>query len=327
MRVSTALLTTAVATAAAIFLSACSGSPPSNVLVPTVAGDSHPSLIQSNAGQRGTHVLYVNDDDYPYAVAVLKYRTWKHSGSITKAVLYPTGNWVDKDGNLYVANDSYEKGPKDRLHGVPNITEYNSARGVIFKYSAGMEDPTAVTTDKFGKVYEADSHGFVSEYPPQTNSPAVTCSVNGAVEGVAVDKTHDVFADYQTTSGGSVIEYPRGLSRSHCTGTVLPISFGGAGGIATDKQGNLVVCDVTASAVDIIAPPYANITAQLGSGWTHPTNISIDRAGTQAYIIEAGYLSDVAVVSYPEGAAIATLSGQNGLPNPISAVDSENYVP
>jgi hypothetical protein len=263
--------------------------------------------------------IYVSDFG-TNVVELLKYRRWTSLGTISNGVNGPDGNWVDKNGNFYVAN-----------YANPNITEYDPSGNLMFTYSTGIADPVDVTTDKVGNVYEADFNytvsggGYVNEYAQGSNTVAATCSQGGNVESVAVDKHGNVFVYYNNPSGGaSITEYAGGLTG--CNGTVLPISFGFAGGMAIDKQGDLVVCDQIAPAVDVIAPPYTSITSTLGSGWSDPFHVTIDKAGTQAYVADLA-AADVQVLTYPGGSSVATLGSANGLSSPASAVDSKNYVP
>jgi hypothetical protein len=45
-----------------------------------------------------------------------------------------------------------------------DVTEYNIILDMVFSYDAGMVNATAVTTDRFGAVYEGDGSGFINEY-------------------------------------------------------------------------------------------------------------------------------------------------------------------
>jgi len=279
------------------------------------------------------HVLYV-DDSGNNAADVIKYNHWTiFEGTISSGMNGVDGNWVDKPvggvRHLYVAN-----------YINPNITEYDTAGNLVFTYSTGMADPVDVTTDKHGNVYEADFNGdvqgggFVNEYAQQSNTVLASCSPGGNVEGVAVDKHGNVFVAYDnlTADFGTIIEYPGGLAASGCTATVEPITFGYVGGIALDRQGNLVVCDQTGpgfsgSAVDVLAPPYSAITGTLGSGFADAFHVTIDMAGTQAYVADAG-AADVAVLTYPGGSNVATIDSASttGVVTPSSAVDEHNLV-
>ncbi len=263
--------------------------------------------------------LYVDDWSIG-AVELLKARTYVNLGGITSGINGPDGNWVDASGNLYVAN-----------YAGPNVTEYNSTGAPVFTYDTGMTDAVDVTTDGSGNVYEADYNypnfnGFVNEYAQQSDTVAATCYPGGAVESVAVDRRGDVFVAYNNTqtNGANIVEYRHGLAG--CNGTVLPMTLAFAGGMVVDKAGNLLVCDQVGGVVDVIAAPYAVITSTLGSGFSDPLHVTVDRANNTAYVAEQGN-SDVRVLSYPRGSNLATLGSANGLENPSGAVDSKNYVP
>ena len=47
---------------------------------------------------------------------------------------------------------------------------------------------------------------------------------------------------------------------------VLGVTLDYAGGLTTDKNDKLIVCDMNKPAVDVIAPPYTHVTRTLGSG-------------------------------------------------------------
>jgi hypothetical protein len=248
-------------------------------------------------------------------VDLLQYRTWAKVGTITNGISNPHGTWVDRAGNLYVANYS------------GSITEYNVDGSLIFTYTNGAGAPFAVTTDQYGTVYEGDGvFNNIVEFPQGVNSPAISCNILGdLLPGIAVDKHGNVFA----ANGSNIIEYKHGLLSSHCNGTVLPITFTSLFGIALDTNGNLIACDYGAPAVEIIAPPYTSITGTLGSGWLGPEYVTIDRAGTQAYVTDRTgpgiFILDI--LTYPAGSIVAQVTSANGIGSPTSAVDSRNYVP
>lgn len=279
------------------------------------------------------HVVYI-DDSGNDAADVIKYNHWTiDEGTIGSGLTGPDGNWVDKPvagaRHLYIAN-----------YNGPNITEYDTAGNLVFTYSASMADPVDVTTDKHGNVYEADFNftvqggGYVNEYAQQSNSVLASCSPGGNIEGVAVDKHGNVFVAYNnlSTDVGTVAEYVGGLVNSGCTATVEPITFGYLGGIALDRQGNLVVCDQTGpgfsgAVVDVLATPYSAITGTLGSGYGDPFHVTIDMAGTQAYVTDLSAAA-VDVLTYPGGSNVATInsSSTTGVVGPTGAVDEHNLV-
>lgn len=256
-------------------------------------------------------------------------------GSIPLGHVAPFGDWVDKNGNIYVvvASDTSNNG---------NVYEYNSGGGLIFTYNSTLGLATDVTTDRHGNVYVADNgwnsatgdEPHVAEFEQSVNE-SISCPPVGIgnSNGIAVDQQGDVFLTVNYVSGGaSIVEYPRGIIKSRCVGTVLPIDVGPYGsfyGAAVDTRGNLLVgtSSVTAApSVAIIAPPYTSITGSLGSGWSRPFEVRIDRAGTRAYVTDTA-AKTVTVLAYPGGSTIATLGTANGISAPVSAVDSKNYVP
>lgn len=320
MPVRTSLLAFGAASAAAaIVLFGCSNASQSGSL----------GLLPTTHQAQPGHVLgllYVADLFPTNQVNVLQNKTWTQLDTITNGVHGPSGTWVDRNKNLYVANNYYGG----------NITEYNSSGTLIFTYSSGIINAFAVTTDRFGNVYEGDGirGGKVIEYGQGSNSPIATCVPSGAVAGIAVDKNGDVFVDsYTSMGGGSIMEYVGGLTTSGCTGTNLAVSIKGAGGIAIDKGGDLVAAEGVGAAVAIIAPPYTSVTGTLGSGWTNPSAVTIGDSGTQAYVTDPGFNygsptnAVVKILTYPGGSTVATLGNAQGLQDPQSAVDSRNYVP
>lgn len=330
MRVSRVLPVAIVAT----LLSACSSGPQGNTagLLPIGVNGSHSGVTNPGLPNRGRtfaipRTLYVSDDANAN-VALFKYPTWTSLGSISSGLTHPYGDWVDKNGNLYVAN-------REQTADTGNILEYDSSGNLIFTYSTGMKQPVTVATDKLGNVYEADQTGTVNEYAQGSNAVAASCSLQAGddVLGVAVNGRGAVFVTYNSggSSGiGGIYVFPRGLSGGPypCTNALLAVRFVEPFGIIFDKQGNLIVCDANpyAPAVDIVAPPYRNITGTLGSGWVDPAFVTIDRAGTQVYISDLG-VPDIQILTYPGGTNVATLGSANGLSVPVQAVDSKNYVP
>jgi hypothetical protein len=277
-----------------------------------------PAGARPSAHQRklGPKYLYVSDLG-ANAVEIFANAGFTNAGNITESIDGPDGSWVDKNGNLYVAN----------YKGV-NISEYApGASTPTFTYASGMSDPVNVTTDAQGNVYEADYAGnYVNEYNQDTDAVVATCSLGGAVEGVAVDGAGDVFVDYYTGSVGAFTEFVGGLGLSGCVGTTLGVTIGFPGGMVLDKNGALVVCDQTAPALYVIKPPYGSVKFHLGTGWKQPFHVTYSRALKEAFVADVATAS-VQVLKYPSGINVTTLNSANGLALPMSAVDGENFVP
>jgi hypothetical protein len=310
--------------AAAKLLAACGGSQP-----PIGAPGTMPlsRVIPAHANRGGLlrakaiGTLYVNSGvSRSNAVVLLRNGTWKEIGTITDGIGNPIRNWIDAKGNLYVADT-----------GQVAITEYApGASSPSFSYNEGVEEPVDVATDSAGNVYEADQLSeFVNEYPQENNTIVASCAINNSiVEAVAVDGKSDVFVAYNENKPygqGRIVEYTGGLTGCHAT--LLGVTFTFVGSIALDNVNHLIVCDDSnADRVDIVKPPYQKISGTLGSGYSMPFTVRINKRNDRAYVTDEG-LEEVFILKYPTGKPIAVLGSNEGLSTPSSAVDSKNFRP
>lgn len=305
---------TLAATVLAISLSACS-----NASQTTYSG----MPLTDVAPQLSFNALFVNDRD-KHAVIVLKLPEFKEiqDKKITNGIKTPAGNWVDKDGNVYVANQKPDPG---------DVTEYDSELNLKFTYNdIYIFRPVAVRTDSAGNVYIAGG-GSVFEFAQGTNHTIAAChfGLSHDLLGVAVNRQGDVFiSDYDGNGPTERIrEYPRGLAGADCAGVILPITNIGVRGMVIDPNDNLLVADDARLQVDVIPPPYDKISTSFGYGnLARPVDVTVDKQGGEAYVADEG-AREIKVFTYPEGALKATLGKANGLEGPTSAVNSENYVP
>ena len=307
---------TAVAGAAIVLLSACSGAPQGGVGLPqTSAGDAMRQaprpIPRANAS-----FFYVADYSKD-SIEILQrvQQRWTNVGAIKESVLDPLGVWVDKSQNLYVAN------------GMGPVTEYDSSGKLIFEYDDAGSGKS-VTTDKHGNVYVAGVD--VSEYPQGVDS-AFSCEMpNAEPRAIAVDQDGDVFVSaFQHDATGKIVEYVGGLVNSRCTATRLPIKFSTVAlGIAVDKQGNLLATDPDrfGGTIDVIAPPYTSITRKISAGGPWPASVSLNKANTRLYVGDSS-LNVVHVLNYSTEAILTTLGSAEGLTQPTAAVDGNNFVP
>jgi DNA-binding beta-propeller fold protein YncE len=273
------------------------------------------------ARYRGLRDLYVSDfggTTTPSGyVERLHNGTYTEKGRLTSSIDGPDGNFIDAAGNFYVANyagiDIAEFAP----HGTTPSFVYNS----------GMDDPVDVTVDTSGNVYEADyasgGAGFIKEYKQASNKAIHTCAPGVAFEGVAVDTKGDVFVDYNESGAGAIIEYTGGLKGCHAT--VLGVTLSFAGGMALDSKGDLLVCDQLKPAVEVIDPPYTKVNHTLGSGFTEPFHVTLNKANTFAFVADVG-AAKVFIFDYPNGHFVTTLGSADGLTDPSGAVDGPNAV-
>jgi hypothetical protein len=128
-------------------------------------------------------------------------------GELTNGLAERDGVWVDKEGNVHVANVS------------TNVVEFKKGGSSPDCTYTGATDPINVTTDAKGNVYIADLlGGFVDEYAQCSNTIEKQFPADDA-QGVAVDKSGDLFVSY---GGSSLEEFKCGST----TGTPLDASVG-----------------------------------------------------------------------------------------------------
>lgn len=264
-------------------------------------------------------------------VAVLQNKTWNNLGTIGNgAMACPDGDWVDKKGNLYVADwQCYQSNS-------PGVYEFKpGASEPSMVYTAGLTDPVNVTTDKLGNVYVMDFFGgTISEYKQGHNTLRYQCAapvtVYNGIVGAAVDPQGNVFVvsvNSESPWSTDLYEYAGGLNG--CSATQLALYPGFPGGMVLDKNANLLVVDQGNNVVNVIAPPYSGITSQISA--LDPFMVTINKKNDQIYVtslmIGSSSTGAVLVDAYPSGSNIATLGASNGISNPGAAVDTLNYVP
>lgn len=241
---------------------------------------------------------------------MLKYRSWTVLGEISGD---SRAAWVDRHGNLY-------------LVGFNSVGELDASHNVVANYINVF--PFAVTTDRSGAVYVGDqTYKDVTVYSQGHSTPIFRCGVGATPMGLAVDRQGDLFA----STGSSVVEFVGGPFASGCYAKTLPPTFLNARGLAVDPQGNLLVADngydYQTGNVYIVAPPYTSITGTLGSGWSAPASVSVNRAGTRAFVVD-NILNTITEFTYPAGSPMATIgAGSIGFTSVDAAVPNANYAP
>jgi hypothetical protein len=295
--------------------SGCAGSQSQNALTPfaapaATAATQHPAQ-PSHAKQ--PHDLYIlsRSQSVVYMLHDVNYRDL---GVITNGVSGPSDAFVDKKGNLYVANSN-------------NVAEYApGATSPTFYYSAGMSSPVSVAVDAHGNVFEGDTNGNINEYFQGYNAVAASCFIYevAAPTGLAVDSTGDVF--FNASDAGyfnSLIEFYGGLAGCHSSG-YLAGSGMGVEGLAVDSKNNLLVA--AGNVVNVVPPPYASVSGTIGSGFNGASDVKLNKANTLAFVTDTTNHT-VTVVSYPGGSNITVLGASNGLVAPYAAVEAPNSVP
>jgi hypothetical protein len=232
--------------------------------------------------------------------------------TITDGVSVSDGVAFDPTGNLYVSNDTG-----------PSVTEYNKKGDLIFTYSADLIHPQGVTVDKSGNVYVPNSDDAtpsdVVEYSQGSNTPVASCSTGMVNQGLAIDSKGDVFVAGEVASDlkGEILEYTGGLSG--CNGTELDLSVSdGIFGLLFDKHDNLIACDATNDAVDIIPPPYTKVRKTL-TGFAAARSAALNKDQSLIYVTNDNpYALGIVVDKYPSGQNVTTLT--NGITYAILGV-------
>jgi hypothetical protein len=314
-----------VACALTLMLAACNG-PSGQVAMPETFGGRSPAgqdaLVNAPlagpaahvrpARRRNAHDLYVTDQT-SNAVDIIDDRNYRDVGSITTGISTPGGVFLDKRGNVYVANS-----------GGGTVTEYPPGQtSPSVTYSAGMVYPAKVTVDSHGDVFETDVDGNVREYFQGINTVIAQCQpFPNQLDGVAVDSSGDVFVAYYTGSVGNIVEYAGGLHG--CNATTLGISLSYPAGIALDNNRNLIACDPFNHEVDVIAPPYTSVTRTIG-GWAFPWGVTLNKSNTRLFVTDI-VAATVTIVDYATGANLRVLGSANGIGQPEDAVEEPNAV-
>ncbi|MBV9646059.1 MAG: hypothetical protein JO043_01175 [Candidatus Eremiobacteraeota bacterium] len=214
---------------------------------------------------------------------------------IHKGVSSPLNVWYDTSADLYVTNSSGH-----------DVTEYApGAKMPAFTYSTDLMLPEAITTDESGNVYVADAQqGFIAEYPHRSNRIIAKCYPGGFITGVAVDEQGDVFTSYAPSSSYALAEYKHGLRSCH--ETVLSVSLFLEYCLQIDRNRDLIVCD--GQTVDIIPPPYTQVTKTISDGFTYADGASLNKANSLLFVEDDS--TRVVVDEYPSGKYLTTLANR-----------------
>jgi hypothetical protein len=218
-------------------LAGCGGSQP-----PIGVGDAVPqtgglpsghvgyNLIRSGADAKTTDAwLYVTgNSNNEVAVYDLSKSGFPLVGTITDGISSPGGVAVDKNGQVYVANETgtvtiYPSGEK-----TPSLT-----------LSSGLESPQSVTVDAYGNVYVCNRGTYpdIVVFPPAKSTPSqvITNNLIQAPTQIQFDKAGDL---YYTDSNTGVSEIASGSQN------MVDLDLKGlerTDGIALDHYGNLYV--------------------------------------------------------------------------------------
>jgi sugar lactone lactonase YvrE len=224
-------------------------------------------------------------------------------GEITDGITAPSGSFVDRHGDLFVANN-----------GNYTVTMYPKGSTTWKLRYTGFAYPNNVTVSPKGLVYIADFTGDkVVEFPKGSTRSKLTIALGYPPHGVALDAHNNVYVSYNTGAHGegpgTVNEYAPGSTK----GTNLNLPIGWAAGDVIDGSGNLLVCDQSNAAVYVFPPGSTTPSQTITQGLSDPVNVAFD-ASFQHLYVEDAVVDGVLVYDYPSGTYLTTLNnGATGI--------------
>jgi sugar lactone lactonase YvrE len=218
--------------------------------------------------------------------------------SLTATLTAPKGDFVDAQGNLFVADSG--------ANAVIEFAAGSTTGTAISTGSLTLKGPTGVAVDGTGNVFIADTgNNQIVEVPvvqgalAPASAAALAISASGVTlsspGGLAVDATGNL---YIADTGNSRIVVVPNLSG---TLGVASASAYGVGlnkplGVAVDLNGNVFVADTgNNDVIEIAAPVAGNTHQKVVTGLNGPSAIATDASGS-LYVVDAGNAS---VVKYP----------------------------
>jgi hypothetical protein len=238
-------------------------------------------------------------------------------GEITDGISAPLGNFVDKNGTLYVVNS-----------GNSTVTEYPLGTTTpSVTLSTGLNFPISVAVDRAGTVAVGEfAQGAILEFPAGSVSPTVTITLLTKPEGLAFDRTRHLYAAWNggTSSLVGTVSKCEEL-RAVCVNEGM--SEGEAGGLALDPAGNIVLGDQTNHVINIYAPGSATPTRSISTGTVSPYKFELNRGGTILYVADNSGTPEIVEYNYATGAEIGTITNSLSSTWGVSLYPAEAYAP
>jgi hypothetical protein len=244
-----------------------------------------------------------------YVTIFPKNNPTKPIGRISNGVDGPVGLGVDGVANLYVANGRNS-----------TVTVYAPpyTGGPTRTYTKGVHCPNYVAVGADGWVYVSNScfdAGQVVEYPPNSTTPAARINFGGhstlaGPVGIDLDASNNLYVAYNqhlsgshTGPGGVYTFAPHSLKRKG-----LGITVGFAGGISFDGDGNLLIEDQMAAAVDVFPPGARTPSQTIRNGFKEPSSLAFGALQHRLYVGDL-IQQNVQDISYPAGKTVHTFGG------------------
>jgi len=229
----------------AAVLAACSSGTP---LRATPSQAALPGWLAPDAKSKPGPLLYVSVEGSS-KVLIYPESDYNHSpiGTITSGVNDPWGLYVDKNGNLYVANQT------NTVTVYPAGSVYPSAT-----YSQGLCHPLFAMVDHQGDVFVANGracgggHATMVEYLPGSTNPYQVFQTPGTeLDGIDFDLQGNLYLAYRVTTNrghGSIEKFAPGSTQ----GQILGMTVHKPQGLIVDSQGNVVVVETAHTSRDVV---------------------------------------------------------------------------
>ncbi len=324
----------------ALVLSGCGGLAPGASALPGGAAANPPGGSSRHPG--AANYLYVTDPKVN-ALKVLD-SSYTVVKTITSGLSDPVGDWVDANGNIYVAN-------ANNCSGGGNVVEYaHGSTSPTFTYSSGLICPLYVAVDGSGNVFTFDygsgSGNYLVEYPQGQNTPVATwntcntgfyafCYPTGIAMGPAGSSTV-YLAMYGAVHGSlnlfwvadEVLYQFKSNNQVYVTGYNGP-----GGGVALDTKGNILVgaypVPKSGSGGAARAPSglwgivktkhkrgtESNLVNLKYKGFGFVSALALTSDQKTLYVADYGGAT-LTVLSYPKGKFVRAIGASNGLTDP-----------
>ncbi|MBV9647111.1 MAG: hypothetical protein JO043_06595 [Candidatus Eremiobacteraeota bacterium] len=256
-------------------------------------------MSRAMAAARTQGYLFVADEAKNVVDIFPKHHGRSPIGMISNGVASPDGLAVDGASNVYVTNLANA-----------TVTVYAPpyTGGPTATYSQALTDPVAVAVGRNGTVYVSNFYsGQVVEYAHHGAKPSRILSIAGAyTEGVALDAQNNLYVGFNGPSGpGDVMKYAPHSSTGTDLGTI--VSF--CGGLAIDKNDNLLLADQFGNppAVDVFPPGTTTPSQTIANGFYDPYGVAL--SGSDLYVVDSSPQQTVQQISYPSGVTVNTIGG------------------